>query len=103
MNPKRRIARETTTHFSLRGQTGDTRRWGSPWYVFLDPASIEIKGDIISKHANVVNGELIRDEAEKFIRSKLGLSPEAAKTGVSENSKIEVCDPETSTKALKKP
>lgn len=65
--------REKTTHFSQRREAGDTRRWGSPWYVFLDPASLEQSGESLTKKTTVVNGELIRPESEKYVREKLGL------------------------------
>jgi thiol-disulfide isomerase/thioredoxin len=97
-----RTSRETTTHAIQRRETGDTRKWGSPWYIFLEPSTIEKTGDVLTKKANIVNGELIRDEAEKFIRAKLGMSTETAKTGLSSTKNIEVCEPEK-TITLKKP
>src|SRR5438045_7935694 len=30
--------REKTPHFGYRQLTGDTRKWGSPWNIFLEPA-----------------------------------------------------------------
>ena len=98
-----RLVRETTVHFAQRHEAGDTRKWGSPWYVFLEPAELEAKGEVLTKKVNVVNGELIRDEAEKFIRAKLGLSADAAKTALSDKAKIEVCDPAKDMLILKKP
>ena len=98
-----RTSRETTIHFAQRHETGDTRKWGSPWYVFLEPAALEKKGDVLAKKANIINGELIRDEAEKFIRTKLGLSAGPGKAAVSGSAKIEACEPEKSAAALKKP
>lgn len=98
-----RLVRETTVHFAQRHEAGDTRKWGSPWYVFLEPAELEAKGEVLIKKVNVVNGELIRDEAEKFIRAKLGLSADAAKTALSDKAKIEVCDPAKDMLILKKP
>ena len=97
-----RTTRETTTHATQRRETGDGRKWGSPWYIFLEPLAIEKKGDVLTKKANIVNGELIRDEAEKFIRAKLGLPAETEKTGISSTKSIEVCEPEK-TITLKKP
>ncbi|MEO7673663.1 MAG: redoxin domain-containing protein [Pyrinomonadaceae bacterium] len=75
-------SREKTVHFTQRREAGDTRKWGSPWYVFMEPSALEAKGDAIAKKVNVVNGELIRDDAEKFIRAKLGLSADAGKAAV---------------------
>lgn len=97
-----RTDKQKTSHYSYRKATGDTRNWGSPWYVFLEPANIEKTGDAISKKANVVNGELIKEDAEKFIRAKLGLAGETKKVAIS-GKETEICEPETKTTALVKP
>jgi glutathione peroxidase-family protein len=65
--------REKTVHFQQRRSAGDTRKWGSPWYVFIEPDKILVEGEVITKPTVVVNGELIREQAEKFVREKLGL------------------------------
>lgn len=67
-------ARQKTEHYAYRQQTGDTRKWGSPWNIFVEPAQFAPKGDELVSRAFVVNGELIEAEAETFIRQKLGLS-----------------------------
>jgi thiol-disulfide isomerase/thioredoxin len=72
-------ARETTQHYTQRRAAGDTRRWGSPWYVFLEPASLKPTGEVLADKVNVVNGELVKGDVEKFIEGKLGLSGTAAK------------------------
>ncbi|MBA2334772.1 MAG: redoxin domain-containing protein [Pyrinomonadaceae bacterium] len=69
-----RTDKQKTLHYEYRKAAGDTRNWGSPWYVFLEPEKLEKSGIILSKKANVVNGELIKDQAESFIRTKLGLA-----------------------------
>ena len=97
-----RTEKQKTTHYGYRKATGDTRNWGSPWYVFLEPANIEKSGDVISKKANVVNGELIKEDTEKFIRAKLGLSADTKKAAVSEKE-IKVCEAEKKAVALVKP
>ncbi len=66
--------RDKTSHYSYRKTTGDTRNWGSPWNIFLEPAKFNQKGDVLMEKAWVVNGELIADEAERFVRARLGLS-----------------------------
>ncbi len=96
-----RAAKQTTLHYGYRQTTGDTRNWGSPWNIFIEQDNYKKKGDDVVKKAFVVNGELIEDEVEKFIRQKLGLSAEEKKPVVSENKKIEVCSDEVVT--LKKP
>lgn len=68
-----RAEREKTTHFGYRQATGDTRRWGSPYNVFLEPATFPKQGDVLAEKAWVVNGELIEAEAEKHIRERLGI------------------------------
>ena len=66
-----RDARETTSHYSYRQLTGDARRWGSPWNIFLEPAKLKATGDTVTEKAWVVNGELIEAEADKFINERL--------------------------------
>jgi thiol-disulfide isomerase/thioredoxin len=59
--------RDKTLHFGYRQLTGDTRKWGSPWNIFLDPAKVNPTGDVLTEKAWVVNGELIEEEVDKFI------------------------------------
>jgi len=98
-----RDAKQKTTHYEYRKAVGDTRNWGSPWNIFLEPANLEKKGDVLLKKAFIVNGELIETEAEKFIREKLGLTAEAKKAQTAENKSIEICEPEKKIANLKKP
>ena len=98
--------REKTTHHDYRTATGDSRKWGSPYYVFLMPSTIEKKGDTLTKHTFVINGEMIEGEGESFIREHLDLPPLGTSGGVSqkEKDKVDPCDPDKpSTPALKKP
>lgn len=60
-----------TLHYGYRQSTGDNRNWGSPWNIFLEPAKVSRKGDVLTEKAWVVNGELIEDEVDKFIASKV--------------------------------
>ena len=62
--------REKTPHFGYRQLTGDTRKWGSPWNIFLEPAKCS-SGDLLTEKAWIVNGELIEAEADKFIHDRL--------------------------------
>jgi thiol-disulfide isomerase/thioredoxin len=64
--------KQKTAHYGYRQLTGDTRNWGSPWNIFLEPDKVNEKGDVLTEKAFVVNGELIEDEVDKFIASKLG-------------------------------
>jgi thiol-disulfide isomerase/thioredoxin len=62
--------REKTPHFGYRQLTGDTRKWGSPWNIFLEPAKCS-SGDVLTEKAWIVNGELIQTDADKFIHDHL--------------------------------
>ena len=73
-----RDARDKTTHYGYRQLTGDTRKWGSPYNIFLVPKTLKKDGDVLTEKAWVVNGELVEQEAELFIREKLGLKPQDA-------------------------
>jgi len=63
--------REKTPHFGYRQATGDTRKWGSPWNIFLEPATLAKTGDVLTEKAWVVNGELIEADVDKFIADRL--------------------------------
>lgn len=96
-----RDQREKTLHAEYRKATGDTRKWGSPWYIFIEPENMEKKGDVLVTKAHVINGEMIQTEGEAFIRQKLGLPAETATTAKKETA--EVCDPNDKKTELKKP
>ena len=64
--------KQKTPHYGYRQLTGDTRNWGSPWNIFLEPGKVNATGDVLAEKAFVVNGELIEDEVDKFIASKVG-------------------------------
>jgi thiol-disulfide isomerase/thioredoxin len=99
-----RSEKQKTKHFDYRQSTGDTRGWGSPWYIFLQPSLMEKKGDTLTKKTFVINGEMIADEGEKFIREKLGLPAIDTKAATAKNGEVEVCDPaDKKTIELKKP
>jgi thiol-disulfide isomerase/thioredoxin len=63
--------REKTAHYGYRQATGDTRRWGSPWNIFLEPSMLSKTGDVLTEKAWVVNGELIEADVDKFIADHL--------------------------------
>jgi thiol-disulfide isomerase/thioredoxin len=69
--------KEETPHYDYRQLTGDTRNWGSPWNIFLEPDKVSATGDVLVEKAWVVNGELIEDEVDKFIAKKVGAPPVA--------------------------
>ena len=76
-------ARERTTHYGYRQACGDTRRWGSPFNVFLEPEKLNRNGDLLTEKAWVVGGELVEKDVEQFIRERLGLA---------EKSSVEPCE-----------
>ncbi|MDQ3802186.1 MAG: redoxin domain-containing protein [Acidobacteriota bacterium] len=96
-------AKQKTLHYEYRKAAGDTRNWGSPWNIFLEPKKLEKKGDVLLTKAFVVNGELIEAEAEAFIRQRLGLSAEDKKTAQNGEKPIEACQPEKKIAEFKKP
>ncbi len=63
--------RDKTAHYGYRQITGDKRKWGSPWNIFLDPANLTKEGDVLTEKAWVVNGELIEADVDKFIGERL--------------------------------
>jgi thiol-disulfide isomerase/thioredoxin len=63
--------REKTPHYAYRQLTGDTRRWGSPWNIFLEPTKCNASGEVLTEKAWVVNGELIEADVDKFIQERL--------------------------------
>lgn len=68
----KRDARLTSYHYTLRTEAGDNRKWGTPWYVFLDPATLKPAGEILTERTTYASGELMREEAEAYIQKKLG-------------------------------
>jgi thiol-disulfide isomerase/thioredoxin len=66
-----RDQRDKTSHYTYRQAAGDTRRWGSPFNIFLEPTRLLKSGDVLVEKAWTVNGELVEDEADKFIRLHL--------------------------------
>ncbi len=96
-------AKKKTLHYDYRKTTGDTRNWGSPWNIFLEPANLTKKGDVLTEKTFIVNGELIETDVEKFVREKLGLPAEEMKNTATANKTVEVCEPEKKVEAFKKP
>jgi len=68
-----REARDKTTHYGYRQLTGDARKWGSPYNIFLLPSKLKQDSDVLTEKAWVTNGELVEADAEEFIRKQLGL------------------------------
>jgi thiol-disulfide isomerase/thioredoxin len=66
-----RSDKQKTPHYEYRQLTGDKRNWGSPWNIFLEPDKVSPTGEVLTEKAFVVNGELIEEEVDKFIASKV--------------------------------
>lgn len=96
-------AKQKTLHYDYRKTTGDTRSWGSPWNIFLEPANLKKKGDVLTEKTYIVNGELIEADVEKFVREKLGLPAEEMKDGKMAGKTVEACEPEKKAEVFKKP
>ena len=77
--------KQKTPHYGYRQLTGDTRSWGSPWNIFLEPSKLNPTGDVLTEKAWVVNGELIEDEVDKYIAGKV--APPTTTAGVIEPCK----------------
>ncbi len=69
--------KQNTAHYGHRHLTGDKRNGGSPRKIFLEPEKVNAKGDVLTEKAFVVNGELVEDEVDKFIASKVGTASAA--------------------------
>ncbi len=97
--------KQKTPHYEYRKAAGDTRGWGTPWNIFLEPANLKTGGDTLTKKAFVAGGELIENEAEKFIRQKLGLPAEEKKleSASAKKDAAESCEPDKKTITFKKP
>jgi peroxiredoxin len=100
-----RDAKQKTLHYEYRKATGDTRSWGTPWNIFLEPKTLNKDGDTLMKKAFIVGGELVEDEVEKFIRLKLGLPVQEKKVENASAKKdtAEACEPEKKAIVFKKP
>ncbi len=96
-------AKQKTLHYDYRKTTGDTRNWGSPWNIFLEPANLKKKGDVLTEKTFVVNGELIEADVEKFVREKLGLPAEEIKNNATASKTVEACETEKKIEVFKKP
>ena len=95
-----RTEKQNTLHYRYRRAAGDTRNWGSPWYIFLTPSTMETGGDTLTKRAFVINGEMIEAEGEKFVRERLGLTVAGSNSALA-SKEVKVCEPETGSVLVK--
>jgi len=66
-------SQRTSEHYRYRTLTGDVRLWGTPWHIFLEPNNFPESGDVLTEKAWIANGKVIKEQAEPFIRQRLGL------------------------------
>src|SRR5678815_3115305 len=50
-----REEKDKTLHYEYRQLTGDTRNWGSPWNLFLEPAKLKPTGDVLTENAWILS------------------------------------------------
>lgn len=60
-----------STHYRYRKQLDDARKFGTPFNLMVRAAEFEPKGDTFARRVYAAAGELIEEEAEKFIRQEL--------------------------------
>lgn len=77
-----KLDRKNSLHYSYRKETGDDRKWGTPYNVFLSPNDLNETGDTLTKKTFVVNGEIVEKEAEAYIRQQLGLPVDQTKADI---------------------
>lgn len=63
--------REKTTHFVYRRQSGDKRKWGTPFTLLIDTKESQTEGESVTEKVHIAPGELKRNEAEKLVRRLL--------------------------------
>lgn len=65
--------RRRSAHYKYRNAVGDSRKWGTPFYVIIDARNIEPAGPhgLIARQVHTVSGELVESEARSFIESRL--------------------------------
>jgi thiol-disulfide isomerase/thioredoxin len=85
-----RDARDKTPHYTYRQATGDTRKWGSPYNVFLVPKKLNKQGNVLAEKTWVVNGELVESDVEQFVRERLGIKDKPVKESAGAKSVKEV-------------
>lgn len=66
-----KTARTASTHYDYRRKAKDDRKYGTPFNVMIRAANIEAKGETFAKLVYTAAGELIQEEAEKFIKQEL--------------------------------
>jgi peroxiredoxin len=63
--------RAKSTHHKYRREADDKRKWGTPFNVMVRAEDINPEGDTFAKRVHAAAGELIEEDAEKFIKQYL--------------------------------
>ncbi|HSE96961.1 MAG TPA: redoxin domain-containing protein [Blastocatellia bacterium] len=68
--------RRKSLHYRYRNSVGDSRKWGTPFYVIIDARNVEPAGPhgLLARQVHTVSGELVESEARSFIESRLNIS-----------------------------
>jgi hypothetical protein len=77
-----RTGRKDSTHYDYRRKADDRRKFGTPFNVMVRAADIEPHGETLAKRVHAAAGELIEEDAEKFIREQLRLGAAERKAGL---------------------
>jgi len=65
--------RKDSQHYKYRRKIDDKRKWGTPFYVLIDPRDIEAAAlsQPLARRVWTVSGEMVETEAETFIENHL--------------------------------
>jgi AhpC/TSA family len=65
--------RKGSLHYRYRRAVGDKRKWGTPFYVFIDTRDFETAAanGPVARRVYAVSGELEEAEADQFIRERV--------------------------------
>jgi glutathione peroxidase-family protein len=68
-----RDRRKKSLHYKYRHQVGDKRKWGTPFYVFIDRADIQPSqpGSPLARRVFTVSGEMVEQDADNFVGTRL--------------------------------
>jgi len=68
-----RDRRKKSLHYKYRHEVGDKRKWGTPFYVFIDRADIgpPQPGSPLARRVFTVSGELVEKDADQFVATRL--------------------------------
>jgi hypothetical protein len=69
---RKRDQRKDSAHYRYRRAAGDTRKWGTPFYIIIDARDIEPSTNgPLARDVYTVSGEMVEAEADQFIRVRI--------------------------------